>query len=785
MKSKTKSFHRRCRFALQSRHLLFLFVIICVNSWLHSTTWHIKQDGTGNFTTIQEGIDASADSDTVLVYPGLYYESLNIEEKNITLTSLEIIIGDPQYIASTIIDGQRQNSCIFLQYIDDNITIRGFTIQNGYNTTTGYTEGGGIYAIYIGNGTIVNCIFKNNIALRGGAIYTCRVDLTFSGLRITENSAGLGGAIFWGYDSTINFDPDNLCDIYNNNAGKGADICAQYEVNVNVVVDTFSVFNPDRFFAEYRMDASYTFDIQNNWMELVSQDLYVAVDGDDNNSGLTPDEPLKNISWAVRKIQADELDPHTIHVEAGTYSHEINQQIYPIGCKEYVSIIGEDMETTILNNDYMNTTILGLNLAGFAEISNFTIQNDFDFEANCILNFRSIDYLKVTNITIDGNSNIRSIIEDEYVDNLYDNIIVTNNTAKITAGFALFENTGIMKNCIISNNSLVYNPIYPGSTGLHLDAYDNFIVENTVISNCASYDDASCAIRLVTEYGHDDHITVNNCLISGNSSNDEFVIGVFGDGNIEINNSTIVDNFNNANTINAHGNLTLRNTIMHNNTNYEIYMEDNTQYGYTYELNLDYCNIKNGEAGIYNENNANIINWGEGNINEDPLFLLLGDDPYQLTELSPCVDTGTPDTTGLFLPPWDLLHNHRVWDGNGDEIAIIDMGCYEFNSEPYAGIYDNEIPVVDYQLTNFPNPFNPETKIVFDLPESGQVKLEIYNIKGQKVKTLLDCYMSPGRSEMLWNSKDTNNKSVSSGVYMYQLKVNDKIEKVRKMMLLK
>ena len=145
-----------------------------------------------------------------------------------------------------------------------------------------------------------------------------------------------------------------------------------------------------------------------------------------------------------------------------------------------------------------------------------------------------------------------------------------------------------------------------------------------------------------------------------------------------------------------------------------------------------------------------------------------GADPYQLTELSSCIDTGTPDTTGLFLPPWDLLHNYRVWDGNEDGIAIIDMGCYEFGADT-VGVFYNELPIINYELRNYPNPFNPETKIVFDLPESGRVKLEIYNIKGQKVKTLLDCYMSSGRSELLWNSKDDNNKSVASGVYFYKL----------------
>ena len=195
--------------------------------------------------------------------------------------------------------------------------------------------------------------------------------------------------------------------------------------------------------------------------------------------------------------------------------------------------------------------------------------------------------------------------------------------------------------------------------------------------------------------------------------------------------------------------------------------------------------IEGGESAIYpgNPPNEATINWLEGNIDDDPIFLLSGDDPHQLTLESPCIDSGTPDTTGLFLPPWDLLHNYRVWDGDEDGIAIIDMGCYEFGADT-VGVFNNELPLINYDLRNYPNPFNPETNILFDLPESGQVKLEIYNIKGQRVKTLLDCYMSSGRSEMLWNSKDDNGKRVSSGVYLYRLQTPTNII-TKKMLLLK
>ena len=90
--------------------LLFVFVSVC--SLLNSFTWAIKQDGTGNFATIQEGINASTNSDTVLVYPGTYFENINYNGKNITVTSLYLTTHDEQYINQTIIDGNQNGSCV-------------------------------------------------------------------------------------------------------------------------------------------------------------------------------------------------------------------------------------------------------------------------------------------------------------------------------------------------------------------------------------------------------------------------------------------------------------------------------------------------------------------------------------------------------------------------------------------------------------------------------------------------------------------------------------------------
>ncbi len=767
------------------KYISIILVFSCLCSILNSATWHIKLDGTGNFTNIQEGINASTDADTVLVYPGTYYENLNFNGRNIVLASLELTTGNEQYISTTIIDGQQLESCIRIHNGETDAYIQGFTIQNGFGTLFWSEDGGGILVHDYSTAYITNCIIKNNIATLGAGLYARHGFLHVSGLDIFENYAGLGGAIYMADDSTINFDDENLCDIYNNNAGKGADIIVQDMGHVDVIVDTFSVFEPSRYFAEYLEGSTYTFSIQNNWIELEPNDLYVAADGDDTNSGLTPDEPLKNISWAVRKIQADEQNPRTVHVAEGTYSWEANQQIFPIGCKEYVSIIGEDMDTTILFNDYLLNALIAYNLNGYTEVSNFSISNSSEYYTGSIIHAYEVNIFKLSNIKIQNNSNISSIIVTEHIYNIFDNLIISDNTAYHSVlNFA--ENSGIMKNCVISNNSL-YSSVH-SYTVVQIDAHDDeeFIVENCVFSNNTSHNECRM-IRCRSGWGEEPTIRFNNCLFSDNNTDYDGCVTTYNQGITEFNNCTFSNNTSSNSTLKGFGDITMNNTIMYDNTNYEIFMADWTPVsGETYELNVDYSNIQNGEGNIYNQNGVNTINWGEGNIDEDPLFSpFSGNSPYQLTSGSPCVDTGTPETTGLFLPPWDLLHNQRIWDGDEDGIAIIDMGCYEFGAESYVGITNNQLPETDYQLTNFPNPFNPETKIVFDLPESGQVKLVIYNIKGQKVKILLDCYMSPGRSEMLWNSKDDNGKRVSSGIYMYQLKVNDKIEKVKKMMLLK
>jgi hypothetical protein len=97
-----------------------------------------------------------------------------------------------------------------------------------------------------------------------------------------------------------------------------------------------------------------------------------------------------------------------------------------------------------------------------------------------------------------------------------------------------------------------------------------------------------------------------------------------------------------------------------------------------------------------------------------------------------------------------------------------------------------EAPVPkDFRLAqNFPNPFNPNTTIRFDLPKVAQVKLEVYNVLGQKVRTVLDQRMEPGYHEMTWDSYNDQGMRVSSGVYYYRISAGE-FQDVKKMALVK
>ena len=110
----------------------------------------------------------------------------------------------------------------------------------------------------------------------------------------------------------------------------------------------------------------------------------------------------------------------------------------------------------------------------------------------------------------------------------------------------------------------------------------------------------------------------------------------------------------------------------------------------------------------------------------------------------------------------------------------------QFANPLVGGVLDIQTTPTEFALLqNFPNPFNPETTIGYELAESADVTLQIYNVVGQVVRTLMAAEpQSVGRYQVRWDGIDDRGTPVSSGIYFYQISAG-KFQDVRKLMLLK
>ncbi len=137
----------------------------------------------------------------------------------------------------------------------------------------------------------------------------------------------------------------------------------------------------------------------------------------------------------------------------------------------------------------------------------------------------------------------------------------------------------------------------------------------------------------------------------------------------------------------------------------------------------------------------------------------------------------------------DYYLRFRLTD-QSNHVELTDPGWTIDNIRIFSGSAVSNDDNISPQIGSFalypnsPNPFNPSTTISFANDRPACVKLEIFNIKGQKVRTLVDETLSAGTHRVVWDGTDELGRSVSSGLYMYRLSAPDFV-KTRKMMMLK
>ena len=146
-------------------------------------------------------------------------------------------------------------------------------------------------------------------------------------------------------------------------------------------------------------------------------------------------------------------------------------------------------------------------------------------------------------------------------------------------------------------------------------------------------------------------------------------------------------------------------------------------------------------------------------------------------EATMCIDSATIPGGG----DWLFLRD--------DWVTIVKPGvntpiCFLVTDPSFESADPVATPFVYSLSQNYPNPFNPRTRIDYSLERKGNVNISVFNILGQKVKTLVDAELDAGEYTAFWNGDDESGNEVASGIYFYKLTTGDFVE-TRKMALMR
>lgn len=175
------------------------------------------------------------------------------------------------------------------------------------------------------------------------------------------------------------------------------------------------------------------------------------------------------------------------------------------------------------------------------------------------------------------------------------------------------------------------------------------------------------------------------------------------------------------------------------------------------------------------------------------LAILSNTDNYTITALTVDLSNGTltfaansfePESYRLNAAPMVLLNDGRIFASGGsvsDNFDAVSNTLFVTPPESQATsrVPDGQMPEAFTLKQNYPNPFNPETIIGYNLTEPDNVRLEVFNLMGQKIATLVDGYQSSGNYSVTFNAEN-----IASGIYLYRLCTN-RFTESRKMVLVK
>ncbi len=766
---------------MKRRHLWWLLLIAPLV--LSATTIQVHLEDELQFSTIQNAINYAAEGDTIFVGPGVYHENLDFNGRsNLTLMS---VAGED----ITVIDGSYDASpCIRMTSGESNITISGFSIRGARDGNEAYFRGSGMHLDETSNITLENLMIYDNVG--GGLLIYDSQDVFLSNLTIKNNIGSYGGGITLGDNTDLVFDPINRCSIYDNYSQFGMDIFSRDDFDI--YLDKYTFPYSDRstyyYYENGGWQSSYTtpsgvFDVLQPVHQFINSDAYVSPTGSDDNDGLTPGTPLKTPWIACLRAKPSDNDTLTIHLSEGTHFNQAFGKDVGILVRDHTILQGVDKQETRIELSCLPKDINAIHLEEHAEytsIRDFTLSNF----TNCSLHGYWLSNIDVTNVSFEnsaysGRDDLIEILGEDTVVSFERVDFINNfNNRDITKLVDIKAENVTLTNCCFQNNSFEHTSQRYNSIGLL----------NVKASEFAS---------------------VVNCSFIGNRTDHPYYLhfdGINTDDNLHIliDNCIFIDN-NTSRIVRTEANHTyIYNCTFYNSGNmkphlitswfnYPITLK-NCLFDEVFPMTIigvidsltfvDYCahprdewrlGVEPSQMGSHVWHNADIRTTdGEMDSIESCFY-----DETNSIHLSDPIDNGTMDPNdfypGYSLPEFDILGNPRVYNNS------IDIGAIEYYPPTSTHEIVNSSTI---SLTNYPNPFNPTTTIAFNLPENDKVELSIYNIKGQKINTLVNDIMQSGNHTIVWNGEDSNGKLVGSGFYFYQIKTGN-VTECKRMLLMK
>jgi hypothetical protein len=705
-----------------------------------------------SYSSIQSAIDAAEDGDIVIVSPSTYYENINFNGKKIIVASCYYLGHNEDYISNTIISGlnvvEESKVVTFNHGEDHNSVLKGFTIKDGL--TTDNLTGAGIIC-YASSPILSNLIVTNNTSDSGSAISLKYSNATIENVIVYDNYVDHGGVIYAdesqfsinnsiihnNLHTAVKLD-DSDCTIKNttivDNTLKGV-----YTFGNNLTMQNCFLWGNNNGNSQVVGFGCDTFDINYS-------DIQGGLPQGATGTGNIDEEPLVDANykplWTATEYSPliDTGDP-SIFDPDGTRSDM--GAVRAIDHKnETIELIGRTEGINWLCFPVINTTSLDADLA-----ENWLS----DIWDNTILD-------RVTWIE-DGDIQFIDYIGEVWTNPLHEFTSVQGYKMYMHESFDL-DVTGFLEPSLTTielsagsqpEGRVNWVGYFPEVSMNPLDAFEAVLDK---INKIQTRD-----FTLVkTEFGWiGTGWTLNyGDLVVVNCTEDcSFYWGEQGGGSVPK-------------------------------------KERSSSEGFSFDEEADYIPVfveldpealdNPTEIGIFVDNECK-----GAEVIEDSLVQICA---YVLND-SMAFDPGSVEFELYYgSRSENMLIDTYFIKENINEAGNIEKLDFSRTQNSYYLISlkesDNNVPgVIKTSLAqNYPNPFNPVTTINYSLAVEGNIELIVYNIKGQKVKTLVNEKKELGHYQAIWDGTDNNKKQVSSGVYFYRLSTGEKTMN-KKMLLLK